>query len=210
MKRLGFIVECQRDGADQQVLKHLVGRICRDVEPVFECLRSKQHLLPECGRVARRLLTTDRCEHVFVVWDHAPPLDKEKRSCVDECTAVRAALSKEGVDRKKATLVCITHELEAWLLADSDALAALLVSENHPKRITPVRYPDRDDNPKGTLRGLFREHRGRDYLDVKHAVQIIAKIEDLARIERVQSFKHFKDRLKPFGARHPVSKARRT
>jgi len=33
------------------------------------------------------------------------------------------------------------------------------------------------------------------YRDVKHAVQILAKVEDLARLERVHSFKHFKQRL---------------
>jgi hypothetical protein len=42
---------------------------------------------------------------------------------------------------RRTTLVCITYELEAWLLADSDALSVLLVRPNHPKRIARVRGP---------------------------------------------------------------------
>jgi len=196
VKHVGFVLECQRGGPEVQVLTHLVPRIRRDVEPLFECLGRKRYLLPQGAKAASQLLA-DGCAHVFIVWDHAPPLDKAKPSCVDECAAVHTVVSQEGLDRKRVTLVCISYEMEAWLLADERALTELLVSKNHPKRIAPIRYPDRDDNPKGTLRDLVKQHLGkeRDYRDVSNAVQIISKVEDLTRVERVQSFKRFKDRL---------------
>jgi len=196
VKRVGFVLECQRQGPEEQVFTHLVKRLRPDLEPIFECLTSKRYLLPGGSKAVKQLLA-DKCAHVFMVWDHAPPLDKTRPSCVAECDAVRAQVAAERLDKSRVTLVCISQEMEAWLLADQTALEALLVSKNHPKRIAPIRRPERDPNPKGTLRGLFKEHLGptRDYRDVTHAVPILQRVTDLARIERVHSFKRFKDRL---------------
>jgi hypothetical protein len=64
MKRVGFIVECQKDGPDHKVIGHVARRLRVDVEPVFRFLGSKSRLLPECGEIAAGLFEIQRCEHV--------------------------------------------------------------------------------------------------------------------------------------------------
>jgi hypothetical protein len=211
MKRVGFILECQREGPEEQVFTYLVKQIRQDVEPIFECLNSKQYILPLGGATASRLLTSSKCEHVFIVWDHAPPFDK-KKSCVDECDAVQTILGEKSVDREKVTLVCISYEIEAWLLADTKALEDLLVSKNHQERISPVGAPAREKDPKSVLAGLFKKHAmpPRRYCPSSDALKILRKVENLARLERVQSFKHFRRHLETFDTPSAPAKPRRS
>lgn len=192
-------MECARDGADHKVLDHVVRRLQGDVEPVFAFLGSKRNLLTDGAAMAAGLLANDGCARVFIVWDLVPcdlPDEKGRPCRRREREAVQAALTREGVALSQVTLLCITHELEAWLLADGAALTAVLERPTHPiKKIRSDRSPEEHPNPKKLLQKLFKEHCGRDYLDARHALEIVKRVEDLTKLDASPSFERLRLRL---------------
>lgn len=200
MTRVGFMVECARDGADHKVIDHVVRRLRPDVDPVFAFLGSKRNLLTDGPSLVAGLLTSDHCARVFVVWDLIPcdlPDPRGSPCRRNERAALLAALTREGVDLSRVTLVCITYELEAWLLADGAAITAVLERPTHPiKKIKSERRPEEHPNPKKTLQKLFKEHRGKDYLDARHAIEIVKNVTDLGKLESAPSFARFAERLR--------------
>jgi hypothetical protein len=198
--RVGFVLECHRDGADYKVLKHLVGVLRKDVEPHFVCCGSKRVLFEECGNQVSGLFDDDRCHQVFVVWDLIPcdgVFHHEGRPCrARERKHLVDALRKQDVDR--TVMLCVTHELEAWLLADGKALEAVLAKPTHPiERIADMKRPEELPNPKKHLNALFTKHRGPyyPYDDRVHALQILKQMRNLSRLERVPSFARLREKL---------------
>ncbi len=198
MRRLGVIVECGRDGADHKVLANVIPRLRPDVALEFAFLGSKRALLTDGPTLAKGLLDpkAGRCERVVIVWDLVPcdlPDAKGKPCRRNEREAVRAALEKEGVALDRVTLLCITHELEAWLLADGAALTGVLERPTHPiKRVKDDRALEDHPNPKKLLQKLFKEHRGRDYLDARHAGEIVSAVSNLAKLDAAPSFRRLR------------------
>lgn len=199
MTRVGVIVECGRDGADHKVLASVIPRLRPDVVPEFAFLGSKRALLTDGPKLAAGLLKEGRCARVLLVWDLVPcdlPDAKGKPCRRNEREAVRATLEKEGVALDRVTLLCITHELEAWLLADGTALTGVLERPTHPiKRVKDDRDPEDHSNPKKLLQKLFKEHRGRDYLDARHAAEIVAAVTNLAKLDAAPSFRRLREAL---------------
>jgi hypothetical protein len=200
--RLGFVVECFRDGADHKVLEQVVLRMRPELtkdDLRWSCMRKKRFLLDDCGAAVEALFNADKCDRVFVVWD-LMPCDKEmqekgKPSCKLERVHV---LSK--VDPKhhaRTVLICIRHELEAWLLCDGQALSDFLEKKPHPKpRIADDKTPDRHPNPKVVLGKIFNEHgHGREYRDTEHAPRLIEKVKSLSKLQKSQSFKRLCEKL---------------
>lgn len=195
--RVGFVLECCKDGADHKVLEHVVGKLHSDLKLCFRFCKSKRELFDDCGKFVEGLFTVERCDRVFVVWDLMPCdeayKDDGKPSCVKERAFLLKALRRE--DRARTVLLCITHELEAWLLADGKALTSVLDNDNHPiKPIQDDRTPERHPNPKKVLNKLFKEHRRREYDDKVHALKIIKQV-NLSKLERAPSFARLKDKL---------------
>lgn len=196
MTRLGVIVECGRDGADHKVLARVIPRLRADVTLEFAFLGSKRALLTDGPKLTAGLLSESRCARVILVWDLVPcdlP-DARGRPCrYNERLALRDALTKEGVELARVTLLCITHELEAWLLADGAALTAVLERPTHPiKRIKDDRTPEDHPNPKKHLQQLFKKNGGRDYLDARHAGDIIAAVTNLHKLDAAPSFQRLR------------------
>lgn len=195
--RVGFVVECHRHGADHKVIEHVVSRLDASIELRWVFAGNKGELFRECGGLVRGLYENEKCARVFVVWDLMPcdkdMQDKGKPSCEKERAHV---LSK--VDKKyhaRTVLICIRHELEAWLLCDGQALTTFLKNKNHPNpAIRDDKTPDRHKNPKRVLGDIF-ETRGREYRDTDHAPKVIALVKNLAKLERVQSFKRLCEKL---------------
>jgi hypothetical protein len=196
--KVGFLVECGLKGADEQVLRFLVNTLRKDIEPRFTTCGSKRVILDECGQHVERLFTVERCEKVFVVWDLFPCNPehqiKGKPSCINERKHLLDKL--RAVDRPRTIMLCIRHELEAWLLADGNALKAVLMKNHAIGRIGDDKHPERHPNPKRTLGEIFKEHRGPryEYEDRLHALQII-RAANLSKLKCAPSFARFKEKL---------------
>lgn len=99
-------------------------------------------------------------------------------------------------------MLCIPHELEAWLLVDGAALQTALSRPTHPAaRIADDKEPERHTNPKKVLSKIFQNNgKPRGYEDVPWAARIIVHA-DLGKIERrAPSFARLKQKIKALEA----------
>ena len=190
--KVGMIFECGPEGADKTVCMQLAKRIKPDLRIAARTLDDKPNLIADCGSAAAELLE-DECDRVVVVWDLRPAWpDKKLKPClVDERQAILDSIREAKVPCEATSLVCIKQELEAWLLADERAITSVLSSETHPISIRRRRKVHQITNPKSVLNNLFKEHRGRRYVDLYHAKQIVIAIPDLSRLRKLDSFRRF-------------------
>ena len=194
--KVGIIFECGPQGADRKVCEHLAKRIRPDLEIISETLDNKPDLIVGCGIVAAELLD-DGCDRVIIIWDLRPAWpDSESRPCLkEERQAIHDSLRGANVRSDVVYLVCIQQELEAWLLADERALGSVLSRPAHPVAIQRRRKAHLIPNPKSVLNSIFKQHRGRRYVDRIHAEHIVKAIPDLKRLRRVPSFRRFESKL---------------
>ncbi len=193
-----MVFECGTDGADKAVCIHLATMINPGIRIVPRTLDDKPNLISDAGKTAEELFELN-CERVLIIWDLRPAwpnlnskpcLVKERNAILNTLTA--ASLSCDAVD-----LICILHELEAWLLSDERAIRDVLSTKAHPITIRRRRNVDRLKNPKGILNSLFKRHRGRRYVDRYHAKEIAMAIPDLQRLRRIDSFRRFERAILP-------------
>jgi len=163
-----------------------------DVIPLVK----KPYLLQQCGEWTAGLLDKG-FDRVLIIWDLYPawreagvnPCRREDRE------VIFGALEKAGVATAQIEaqigLVCIQEELEAWLIADGRALSAVLSTQVHPVRVRNVRNPEQIKNPKKALMRKFKEHTGRPYSDLFHAIKIVRALPDLNRLNRLETFSRF-------------------
>jgi len=120
--KIGFIFECDPEGPDVQVCRHLVHQLDPAVQFIPSTLDNKKNLNEDCGAVAKTLL--HECEKVIVVWDLYPAWrERGIRPCRHEDRqSIFRSMQTEQVDLSRVVLVCIREELEAWLLADHRAV----------------------------------------------------------------------------------------
>jgi hypothetical protein len=199
--KVGFIVECGPQGAESKVIPHLARMIEATldiVDPIT--LNSKRLLKENCGRWTKALF--DRgCARVLIIWDLQSDWGEyEGRGCRhDDKEAIFQSLRNAGLPStdNRIQLVCIEKMLESWLIADERALSDLLSTEAHKLKIKRVRSPESISNPKAFLITLFRKSGGRfrRYEDTIHAIQIAQKIQNLTRLQRLESFRRFEDKL---------------
>ena len=168
------------------------------VQIVARTLDDKPNLIADCGSTAAQLLE-DCCDRVVIIWDLRPAWpDKKSKPClVEERKAIIGSLLSANVQSEEVYLVCIQQELEAWLLADERAIETVLSTDAHPVKIKRRRKVDQIQNPKAALNNLFKEHRGRRYVDRVHAKQIVESMIDLKRLQKVDSFLRFQRALTP-------------
>lgn len=203
--KIGIILECGPEGPDKHVCKHLATRILVEagLEPdlSFTTLDNKLNLLQECGDAASVLLGQG-CERVLIVWDLYPAWrERGQKPCRHEdCQTIFGVLKAANVDRSRVALICIQEELEAWLLADGDALTGFLQSINsHVKKVSHHKNPERIGcNPKTALNKLMQERIGQKYKDYLNAQQIVVRIGDLSRLRRsCPTFRRFEQKIRP-------------
>ena len=199
--KVGMIFESGRDGADGAVCRILANRIRPGVEVAEPAwLDSKKKLIQQCGNAALDLLTIERCDRVFVVWDLLPswPEKTDKPCRYRDRQDVLKSLTAAGVPLDRVVLVCITETLEAWLLADGRALTQVLSTPSHAFPVPDIKKPDRQSNPKATLDAWFQKAPGqRRYKNNERvwAERIVKALPDLKRIRRSQSFARFEQKL---------------
>jgi hypothetical protein len=188
--RIGFIFECPRGGPDQQVIEHLAKKIDPSVEIVNRFTNTnKPALVQMCGQQSAALLSQG-CERVIIVWDLLPRWkDKHlKPYCKRDVAELRVALQEANVDEERVRLLCITAELETFLIADERALERVLTRPSRPANCPFKKNPHRLADPKSDLDGIFRVH-GKIYSPLTDALKIARVISDFNRLKSIPSFK---------------------
>lgn len=198
--KVGFIVECGPEGAETKVIPYLARMIDDTIEADVVPLGSKPGLKRECGGWVRAML--DRgCSCVLVVWDLLGDWGEyERKGCRhDDRAEIAESLKGAGLNPadNRIRLICIEKMLEAWLIADERALSAFLSTQAHPVPVLRKKRPEHMPNPKAALIALFERSgsRIRRYEDRQHAIRIAKLLPDLARLQRLQSFRRFEAKL---------------
>lgn len=194
--RIGMILECGPQGADVEVHHALAKKLDPTISISTVTLDNKPNLVAECGKSASQLLSIDRCDRVLIIWDLYPAWERQARPCrCEDREDILASLNRANIDLARVHLVCITQELETWLLADGRALSAFLSTPEHRVRVSHPRLPEQINKPKRALSRIFRQHGKDSYYDLFHASKIVAKLPDLTRIRRISSFQRFQQKI---------------
>jgi hypothetical protein len=193
--RLGCIFECQREGPDilvcRQFLSQLNPKVVLDPVPMDD----KANLIERCGLAAEVLLKTN--QHVVILWDLIPRWTEGDKiyNLEDELQKVKDALIAAKVNLKHVSLVCMIQELEAWLLADHQAVGAVIARIKRPHAIGSLKKyknPDSEHRPKKILEKVFDQELGYIYRDHTHALPIAKAVgNDWRRIKKSPSFCRF-------------------
>ena len=194
---VGLVFECGPQGADKQVCEYLIQHIQPGATVSSKTLDNKINLLRDAGKVAAQLLN-DGCSCVIVLWDLRPAWPDKRKPCrYAERQALLTGLTEAGVpSHAPVHLVCIEQELESWLLASNQAIAALLSTEAHAYRVARIRKPDTVVQPKAALIKHFKNARGWRYDDKVDAIRVLrAANVDLARLRLSASFGRFENKL---------------
>lgn len=190
MSAIGIICEGGAGSEDEQVLRHLAGRICPGAQLRIRPQGAKPNLIDSCGDVAQALFESG-CDRVLIVWDIQPRWgrpDGEAQDVVD----IQAVLARSGlVHHPCLFLVAIKAELEAWLLADGTALSARLSRPAHPVSIGDLKKAEHNTNPKKRLEKIFAEH-GHAYNSKTDALTIARNVPaNFGILGKLDSFKKF-------------------
>lgn len=190
--KIGMIFECGPAGADKKVCEYLARQLQPELEIMSVTLDNKPKLISDCGKAAAQLLQ-DGCDRVLIIWDLYPAWrEKKQKPCRrDDRLAIHKSLENSGVTLANTHLICITEELEAWLIADGRAISAVLSTPAHPVSIPDKKKTETLKNPKGYLMKLFKEKAGKPYSDLQHAEKIARQMPDLNKIKRCSSFVRF-------------------
>ncbi len=195
--KLGLVLECAREGADEKVLKCLTRRLAPQTQLAPpQCMVSKEMLIKSGAEAAKLLLEADRCDRVFVVWDLKPEWEEQKQllDCKEECDLIAAKLDDLGI-RENVDLICIVEMLETWIIADDRALSTHLSRPPRNYAFKRIKAPESVADPKGLLISTFKQTFRKTYRDHTDAVRVIQKCQDSTRLERVSSFARFVTKL---------------
>lgn len=198
--KVGMIFECGPDGADKKVCEHLAymlqSHIETDIKISSATLDNKPNLLAECGKTAAQLLA-EGCERIVIVWDLYPAWreDKQRPCRKEDRTKIMKSLTEAEVTSPHVYLVCIEEELEAWLLADGDAISKVLSRPAHQVKVQDHRNPEKIKNPKTRLNKIFKEKTNSRYVDRQHAYMIVKNLKNLNKLKRSITFVRFAEKL---------------
>lgn len=196
IKRLGLVLECDSGGPDELVFRCLSRRLSqqgKEPEVVPVCMGEKKTLLLQGAQAAQALVDVEHCDLVFIVWDLKPP-EPPARKCVDEANLLRHQIEElpQPVG-SRIRLLCLTWELETWLLAEDRAVRAFLSTAAHACEFTTPRHLDKVDDPKSVLNKACTNFRGksRRYVDRQEAIRLVRLWPDTSRVRKVRSFARF-------------------
>lgn len=196
--KLGLVLECESGGPDERVLTCFARRLVPGtvVDPVT--LGDKPSIFSKGVEAAQRLVETNGCDLVLIVWDLKPFLEGPPPAthCIHEAEVLRKRLSAlEENTLKKIRLLCLTWELETWFIADEKAVSAYLSTDAHKKKFKCSKPGDKTD-PKTVLDKAFKAaRRGLGYEDFKEAIRIACEIENTNNLRAIPSFERFAELL---------------
>lgn len=202
IRKLGLILECDSGGPDQNVLACLVRRLSPGTVVVPKPQGSKKVIYQKAADVAKDLVEIDQCDLVLIVWDQKPLWkDEEKeieaRNCRDERAIMLDCLNGLPADvMGRVRLLCISAELETWLLADNTVISDYLSKDSHPCKWKGCKLSATTD-AKAKLISLFNMYRGRSnrYSDVSEAAKIARLWTTTKKLRKVPSFSRFVELL---------------
>lgn len=195
--KIGIICEGQVDGADEKVFKKAIGLLCPRASVDIVPSGNRPQLLTSAAKQAKNLLEQG-CSAVFVIWDVFPdwPDHGGTTDCKMHRKTLMENLASAGMKGKPIVPIAIREELEAWLLADGDALSAAMSTRSHKIKVKHEKKPDMISKPKGKLRKLFETKKVGTYNESIHAGKVAANWTTTARLERSQSFKRLADTVR--------------
>jgi len=192
--KLGLVLECDTGGPDELVLTCLARRLAPGITVQATALGNKAQVFLKGPEAAAELVQASGCDHVFIVWDLKPYWEQAaSRGCEAEAEELRARLAGlPHATAAKISLLCLTWELETWLIADARAVNAHLSTPAHKSRFM-CSSPLAKNDAKAFLDRECKKHRGtsRRYVDVREAIRIARLIPDTRKIRRVPSFGRF-------------------
>lgn len=165
--KIGFVVECSLEGPEHKLARMLVAVFCPKDEPIVIPMGSKGRLLADAELVVEKLIALG-CERVFVIWDWHPLESRWGKArteawkpglCREEVHVLRGKLDARKIAQARVVLTCVAQELEAWALADHNAIAAV-VGRRRRRSVEGVRKfaePELVSDPESTLEDVFRE-----------------------------------------------------
>jgi hypothetical protein len=192
--KLGLVLECDFGGPDELVLTCFARRLSPDITVQCASLGSKRKVFYNGPEAAARLVETSKCDLVLLVWDLKPYWQEaDTKNCQAEVEDLRGRL--KGVKpstARKIRLLCLTWEIETWLIADDRAVRAHLSTAAHKSKFKCKSPLDKHD-AKAFLDGECKKQRGRSgcYVDVREAIQIAQRIPDSRKVRSIPSFSRF-------------------
>jgi len=198
--KIGFIVECGKDGAEAKVIPALARLVAPNTDAVVVPMENKPRLKRGCGESVKRLFNVG-CVRVLILWDLLPDWGEfAGKGCRhDDKEQIAQSLMNVGLKPtdRRIRLVCIEKMLEAWILADERAISSFLSTPAQPVNVGRCKNPEGVTDPKAALIDLFRKSGSRfsRYVDRDHAIQIARRLPDLNRLRRSESFRRFEEKL---------------
>ena len=192
--KLGLVLECETDGPDELVLTCLARRLVPTIQVQAVALGSKAEVFLKGVDTAQRLAETSQCDLVLIVWDLKPYWESAaEQSCEAETQEMLNSLAKlPAATRRRIRLLCLTWEIETWLIADERAISEHLSTKAHKVRFR-CKNPLSKTDPKAVLDRECKRYRGKSqrYLAVREAIQIAQCIHDTHRVRQIPSFTRF-------------------
>lgn len=193
IRKLGLILECDAGGPDELVFRCFVRRLSPDTEVEVLTMGNKEALMQKGAEAAQGLIEDNNCDLVIIAWD-LKPLWEKPGNCEIEADVVRSSLKALSKPlQKKVRLLCLTYELETWLLADQAAIRSYLSTSAHPCKWKSSKKAESYTDAKATLNKIVKDHRGprRRYEDFREAIRLAAMIDSTNKLLKVQSFQRF-------------------
>ena len=191
--KLGLVLECDTGGPDELVLACFARRLKPDITISPASLGSKKQVFLKGVEAAQELVEASGCNLVLIVWDLKPYWNIATGNCESEAQELRskiAALPPATAARIK--LLCLTWELETWLIADPRAVREYLSTDAHKSKFK-CNAPLSKNDAKAFLDGECRKHRGktRRYEDFREAIKIARLIPDTSKVQAIPSYCRF-------------------
>lgn len=192
--KLGLVLECDTGGPDELVLTCLARRLAPGIAVEAVALGSKAQVFLKGPEAAAELVEASGCDLVLIVWDLKPYWENAAtQNCEAEAEELRAKLTcLKGATAGKVRLLCLTWELETWLIADARAVRAFLSTPERKSKFKCSSPLSKDDS-WAFLDKECRKHRGksRPYEDFREAIRIARLIPDTHKTRSIPSFKRF-------------------
>jgi hypothetical protein len=196
--KLGLILECTPQGLEAVVCPRILQLLADETKtPIdLEMVTMTNKKLLILGAAERvRILLSEGCDRVVILWDENPPWSQEKDIADARCwhterDQLLADLGKARINRRNVGLVCIEREFETWLLHDHHLLAEVMSRGPHRPQVKRLKDPVRIDDPKAALMSLFSKHRFRFNADVA-ASGFRQHLTGLDRLKDCDTFRYF-------------------
>jgi len=193
--KLGLVLECDTGGADELVLTCLARRLKPGTSIQAVALGSKAAVFTKGVEAAVKLVETDKCDLGLIVWDLKPLWSQvAAKDCEDEVAEMRKQLEAVSpATRKKIRLLCLTYELETWLIAEDRAVSTYLSTPQHKVRFKAPGDPSSKTDAKAFLNTEITKVRGKRnrYVDYKEAIRLVKLWPDTSRVGAIDSFQRF-------------------